>query len=56
MLVQQKLSDAGIQRLSFITNAKVKELMHTHLHIPEDKMTVVTENDISSLAVKPCHL
>ena len=38
--------------VEFITNAKVKELMHTHLHIPEDKMTVVTENDIIELGGK----
>ena len=38
--------------VEFITNAKVKELMHTHLHIPEDKMTVVTENDTIELGGK----
>lgn len=38
--------------VELITNAKVKELMQTHLHIPADKLRVVTETDRLELGGK----
>lgn len=47
--------EAVVQRypeVELITNAKVKELMQTHLHVPGEKLRVVTENDQIELGGK----